>query len=437
MALQADEPFGVDGAGPAPVAGDSPGHGGPARVVHVSVIHTPFDTRIHHKQCRTLAEAGYEVHLLTGGVGPGDVDGFSLHPISADPRRPPLRRQPHRQLNSRREARALDADLYHLHDPHLIPLGLELKRRGARVIYDVHEHYMDKARARLARRPLRREVKVAAFRLLEEAARRSFDGFVCASDALAARFPSDRTITVNNFPLLREFADPIGRSPEDPPVILYLGGMKLDRGFESMIEIPGHLSREHGARLRLVGELRPPTLAEMVAERPWADRIELVPRVPRKDALAQLSRATIGITTEPPRLNGAEGWRMNKLFEYMAAGLPVVIPDAPRWRDIVERYGCGVAADVDDPAAVAGAVERLLASPEWAAKLGENGRRAVLTELNWERQAPRLLALYERLLGRPAPAAVPDLRSLRLFGLRPRPRSAPGTLPSAGPTPRF
>jgi glycosyltransferase involved in cell wall biosynthesis len=87
-----------------------------------------------------------------------------------------------------------------------------------------------------------------------------------------------------------------------------------------------------------------------------------------------------------------------KLFEYMAAGVPVVASDFPLWREIVDGAGCGLLVDPNNPRAVADAIVQLMSEPERAAALGLNGRRAVRTTYRWEPQGQRLLDLYARLL---------------------------------------
>lgn len=374
------------------------------RVAHLTVVHREHDPRIHRKQCVTLSEAGYEVHLLIAGAESRLEDGVRMHSLAESTERPPLRRQWRRQLRAARKALALRADLYHLHDPHLIPLGLVLKRRGAKVVYDVHEHYPEHARSKLAGKPLRGAAKAATWRLLEDAARRSFDGFVCASVALAERFPPERTVVVGNFPIKDEIglANSLPRLAERDPIALYLGCSRPDRGVHRLVEAARLLPDDLGAVLRFVGEMRPATLTGEIEALPWADRIEILPeRRSRAWVAEQLSAATVGIAVMTPTLNAAEGWRSNKLFEYMAAGLPVVVADAPRWREIVDGYGCGLAVPADDPRAIAEAIALLLRDRELADRLGRNGRAAVEAELNWEGQAVALLDLYERLVGPP------------------------------------
>jgi glycosyltransferase involved in cell wall biosynthesis len=383
---------------------------GRTRAAHLTVVHRTQDPRIHRKQCSLLRDAGYEVHLMVGGAESGVEQGVRIHSLSEDGARPPLRRQWARQLRAARAAPALRADLYHLHDPHLIPLGLALKLRGAKVVYDVHEHYPNHARAKLAGRPLRGEAKAALWAALESAARATFDGFVCASAALAERFPRERTVVVNNFPILDEIelAPPSVPLGDRPPVALYLGSSRPDRGVYELVEAARLLPDELGATLRLAGEMRPASLTGEIRALPWADRIEILPeRRSRTWVAEQLGRAAVGVAVQTPKLNAFEGWRSNKLFEYMAASLPVIVADAPRWREIVDRYDCGVAVPADDPRAIADAIAMLLRDRELAAELGRNGRRAVEAELNWEMQSVALLDLYERLVGRPGRVPAP------------------------------
>ena len=372
--------------------------GSTPRVAHITVVHKPSDARIHHRQCRTLATAGYEVHLLSGGVPNAWVDGIHLHPLSESKERPPLRRQVSRQLRALTSALRLRADLYHLHDPHLIPLGLLLRMRGARVVYDVHDDSPQHARQKLRGRAIRGAAKAATWVVLQAAARRWLDAFVCASPALALRFPPQQTVVAGNFPLREEFAPEPPPSRANPPVILYLGVARSDKGLETIVEAIRLVPVELNAKLRIAGEMRPPRKPEAIRALPWADRIEIVPHRPRACALEELRRATVGLAVLPPLLNNREGWRSNKLFEYMAAGLPVVVSDAPGWREIIERYECGLAVDAEDPRAVATAISELLRDPERARRMGARGREAVMSDLNWDRDAPRLLGLYERLL---------------------------------------
>jgi len=86
-----------------------------------------------------------------------------------------------------------------------------------------------------------------------------------------------------------------------------------------------------------------------------------------------------------------------KMFEYMSAGLPVIASDFPLWRQIINEAECGICVDPRDPSAIAQAIDRLVANSDEARRMGENGKRAVLSRYNWGVEEKKLLRLYESL----------------------------------------
>ncbi|MCK7498411.1 MAG: glycosyltransferase [Comamonadaceae bacterium] len=149
-----------------------------------------------------------------------------------------------------------------------------------------------------------------------------------------------------------------------------------------------------GCRLVLAGELSPPDLAWRTW--PGHERVELRGWQDRAGVLAALGQARVGLVLLHPTPEYRESWPV-KLFEYMAAGLPIVASDFPLWRSFVEGAGCGFLVDPLDPQAIASAAERLLTRPDEAAAMGARGWRAARERFSWESEAKPLLALYERL----------------------------------------
>jgi glycosyltransferase involved in cell wall biosynthesis len=116
-----------------------------------------------------------------------------------------------------------------------------------------------------------------------------------------------------------------------------------------------------------------------------------------KERLAEeLGQARAGLVLLHPT-NNYQVIRPNKLYEYMAAGLPVIASDFPRWREVVEPANCGLLVDPLDTAVIARAVEYLLTHPDEAAAMGERGRKAVMAHYNWQMEHRKLLAGYEGL----------------------------------------
>jgi glycosyltransferase involved in cell wall biosynthesis len=85
------------------------------------------------------------------------------------------------------------------------------------------------------------------------------------------------------------------------------------------------------------------------------------------------------------------------MFEYMAAGVPVIASHFPLWRQIVEGNACGICVDPLDPQAIAGAIDYLATHPEDAERMGRNGQRAVAAKYNWNIEEQKLLDFYAAL----------------------------------------
>ena len=368
------------------------------RAAHLSIVRAADDTRIFHKQCRSLAEAGYEVHLITAKPGAAVKENVRLHCLAPDSEPAALPRRPWLLYRSLVQAWRLEADVYHLHDPHLIPVGLALKLSGARVVYDVHEDYPAWARVKYRERPRWGRLIGLLWKLLETLAHRSLDGFVCANEAIASRFPRSPTIVVHNFPRADFPAADALAYEHRPPTVLYVGVQSAARGFWEAVKAMELVPEGLDVRLRLVGRVVPSTLIDEGVACPGWQRVEYSPWQPPNVIERELGRARMGLVAPHALPNQTSCLGSNKLFEYMAAGLPVIVADMPGWRWIVDDMGCVVAVDPRDPSALAGAIEHLLTHPDQAEEMGRRGRAAVDTRYNWNAEVGRLLALYRELI---------------------------------------
>jgi len=118
--------------------------------------------------------------------------------------------------------------------------------------------------------------------------------------------------------------------------------------------------------------------------------------LPRDEVVAGLRDAQVGLVLDHPISNYVEGYS-TKMFEYMACGLPFIASDFPLWQRIVAEHDCGITVDPFDTDAVAKALNHLLENPEEAARIGENGRQAILHTYNWDIELRKLLSCYESL----------------------------------------
>ena len=366
------------------------------RVVHLASQHPADDVRILRKECRSLAAAGYEVHFVAPEAADGIQDGIRLHgfPLPEGRYRPLVILG--RLWRVWRVARELHADLCHFHEPVLLPVALLLKLRGARLVYDVHEDHL----SALADGPYAERWKRLGLRVCEALARRVCDGFVAATPALARQLPPERTIELRNYALPEEFASAPAAAETDPSVV-YVGVLTRGRALREMVEAVGRL-RDERARLTLIGAFAPPNLEGEVRSLPGWSRVDYLGPLGRRQVAERLAAARVGLLLFHSLPNHTEALP-NKLFEYLAAGLPVVASDFPFWRELLEPVGCALFVDPLDPAQIAGAIEELLADEQRASEMGRRGAAAVRERFSWHGEAPKLVALYERLGVRPSP----------------------------------
>lgn len=365
------------------------------RVVHMTTVHRPFDTRIFSKQAVTLAAAGYDVALVQQGEGPEERKGVKI--LAIPTYRSRLLRMTAGVARAVRHALRYRADVVHIHDLELVWGGLLLKATGRRVIYDIHEDVAkdldDKAYLPGWIIPVAR----AGVGIFERAAERIFDAQCAATRAIAARFKRGTTQLIRNTPIVDELVVPTSKPfAERAPVAAYVGGLAAFNGGASMVEAIGlfpdsspiHLVM--GGRFpddRFEAEVRGLAGWRKVDFRGWADRPQMA---------AILADARCGLVVYHPTPNVVES-EPNKFFEYLTAGLPLIASDFPAWRTFVDEHRCGILVDPHDPRAIADAIAYLVDHPEEAEAMGQRGRTVVLTDYNWETDAARLVALYDHL----------------------------------------
>jgi glycosyltransferase involved in cell wall biosynthesis len=183
-----------------------------------------------------------------------------------------------------------------------------------------------------------------------------------------------------------------GRAPR----LVYLGLLEEPRGLRSVLHAVRRL-RDQGCDtpLDVIGGGREEPLFHAEAERLGlaAPSVVFHGRLPHERALQFVEAADIGLV--PHHLTG--NWVStipNKLFDYMAAGLPVVASDVPPVRRVLAETRAGELHAPADAEALAAAVARLL-DPEARRRAGDAGRHAVRTTYNWEADTVRLLAVMQ------------------------------------------
>jgi hypothetical protein len=293
-----------------------------------------------------------------------------------------------------RRALQLGADIYHFHDPELLPAGLALQRKGKKVIYDAHEllpasiltkHYLPGLSRWVAAHLIGRYERFVAKRL---------SAVVAATPVIADRLRQvqPRTEVVANFPKMTEVdIEPPAWGTRDS-VVCYQGAISWERGLREMVAAV----TQADSRLLLAGAFSDEMDCAAVRRLPGWEDVEELGTLDKPELWTMMRRCRAGLVLFHPCPNHTEA-QPNKLFEYMAAGLPVVASNFPLWRELVEGHRCGRCVDPQDPQAIADVIRWLLDHPEEAEAMGWRGRDAVREHFNWGNEADKLLVLYESL----------------------------------------
>jgi hypothetical protein len=367
------------------------------RIVHLTTVHPRDDIRIFHKECVSLARAGYEVVQVVGdGLGDAVVKGVRIVDIGAPPsgRLQRMRLQPRRALEA---VLRLQPALVHFHDPELLPVGVKLMRRGIKAVYDAHE---DVPRQILTKQwipsALRRPLSWA-FERYENAQVKRLAGVVAATPHIAERFASLARwlANVSNFPFLDELAPASVAVPRENKVC-YVGGITRTRGAHEMLRA---LALVPGVRMLLCGKFEDAALEAELRAAPGWPQVDYLGQVGRDQVRDVMARSFAGLVTLQPMPSYLDSLPI-KMFEYMSAELPVIASSFPLWRGIVETHGCGVCVSPVDPAAIADAIRGLRDTPERVRVMGAAGNRAVHEVFNWPQAERELLAFYATLLTR-------------------------------------
>lgn len=366
------------------------------KICHLTSVHRYQDTRIFIKECQSLARY-FETHLVAVGA-PNEIQSH-VH-IHGVPRtnKNRLMRMTSTVWKVYRKALEVNAELYHFHDPELIIVGLMLKMRGKRVIYDSHEDLPREIMSKpWIKKPVRKLISVF-MECIENFSVKRFDAVVAATPFIKKRFAKlgCRTVDINNYPVLNELISPkkTEKNMKRNRAVCYVGGISTVRGINEMVNA---IAETEDVTLILGGNFQPEQLRGEISRLHGWSRVEFLGFLSRGQVASLFSEVMAGLVLFHPEPNHINA-RPNKMFEYMAAGLPVIGADFELWKLIIEGNHCGLCVDPKDTKKISESIQWIVEHPEKAAEMGENGRKAVEMKYNWELESKKLLKLYRNLL---------------------------------------
>lgn len=364
------------------------------KICHLTSVHRRYDTRIFLKECCSLSKF-FETYLVVAdGKGEEIKNNVRIIDVGLSHSNR-FERMTKTTKKIYKTAKKLNCEVYHIHDPELIPIGLKLKKEGKKVIYDAHE---DLPKQLLTKPYLNKSIlkilslfskKYLSFAL------KKFDGLVAATPQIkkSIEIYNENTVNINNYPIIDEFILETNWELKKNE-ICYIGGISKIRGIEEMIRA---MEKVEGVILNLAGDFENNKLKSFIQTLPAWERVNYWGFVNRSQVSKILLHSKIGIVLLHPVPNYINSFPI-KMFEYFAAGIPVVASNFPIWKEIVENNKCGICVDPLNPEKIAEAINYLISNDKIAYEMGQNGKKLVLEKYNWSVEEKKLTDFYYKIV---------------------------------------
>lgn len=357
----------------------------------VTTAHPSYDIRVFHKQVKTLATEGYQIIYIGPGGESSEFENITFVEI---------KRSKLKLLNLLRNFRIYlfvqkqRSKICHFHDLDFIPWGLLLKRQGMRVIYDVHELYHEVIGVRNDKSKLARFFIKKLIIFFEKKASDKFDLIVCAWPEIAEKFDKKKVVLVQNFPIKNYYKN--FQLKKSNKRFVYAGNLSQARGTLELVKA-AKIVKCKDFQLFLIGRFFESKFQNKIENEMNHNNTFFIPWMRQEKLVPFLENSYCGIVTLHP-LNHHRNNIVNKMFEYMAAGLPQIASNFPMWKKIVEGNQCGVCVNPLNSDEIAKAIDFLCKNKRLALQMGKNARNVIEKKYSWENESKELKLAYKKLL---------------------------------------
>ena len=367
------------------------------KICHISTVHSENDNRIFYKQCRSISKAGYDVSLIISSDRRKTVDGVNIVPLAKGNGR--IDRLLHNRNEAYKKALEVDADLYHFHDPELIPIGSKLVKRGKKVIYDVHEDVPKQilSKSYLGPNWFRSLISII-FNKYEKSRCKNFSAVVAILDELKDEFEkcNKNVISVKNYAIkdMIDKSSPIEeKSNRDEFIIIYIGAITKIRGIKEMIRSTEVFNGK--VKLWLIGSWESEELRKECEILDGYKNTKYFGQMEARDLYKYVKAADVGMSVLHPTPNYKQSIP-TKVIEYMACEIPIILSDFQYWTELFGDVGTYV--DPLDINRISRAIEDFINNRDEAKHIGHKNRERFMKHFCWDTEEEKLLELYEKIL---------------------------------------
>ncbi len=359
------------------------------KICHVSSAHDRTDDRIFLKECVSLAQAGFDVSFVV--QSPISEDDRGVHIVGIPKRKSRLKRIFLGPFSAFGASLSTGASVYHLHDPELLPLAFLYRILGKKVIFDSHEDVPRQIFSKSWLGPIWiRKIISSIYAALEWFFILFCSRVISVTPEITDRFPKDKKVLIRNYPILKLVETE--KIPHEKIRAIYAGGLSEIRGIREVIRSIHSL--EGKLELWLLGPWSGEEYKQAcMSEAGWKYTV-YHGNVKPEEVFKFYAQCDIGIALLFPEENYLRSLPI-KTFEYMAAGLPVMMSNFPYW---LENFKDG--AIFVDPANVTEievALKKLTQDEAYRTDLAVKGKENVLRNFSWENESKTLIQTYKEL----------------------------------------
>jgi len=359
-------------------------------IAHITSVHKQNENRILYKECKTLANEGYNVILIVAGGENQRKENVTI--VGYPKANGRLKRFFKTSLiDMIQVCEKVDADIYHFHDPELIFVGLYLKLKGKKVIYDIHENNPASILSKpYLKSKLVKQVLSKSFNIFEKFTSKFFDALVTARPDITKRFNHKNIITLRNFPILPDFNNLKSVDiKKSKPSVIFVGGMTKIRGIYELLEAFENLNEYE---LWLLGPITEEDLKKKIES--GCKNVRYFGVVEAFEIFSYIKQADIGIITFLPVPNHLNTLA-TKPFEYMACGKPMIMSDFPYWRETFKESSLYV--NSQEPKEIETRIRELMNDRKLMDKMGALNKKLAYEKFNWNKESKKLINLYREL----------------------------------------
>lgn len=367
--------------------------------------HSPADVRIILRESTSLVKNGYEVTAIAKenankALNVTEKNGIKIITIFYNQ----FNKFPRLKItiDTFAEAKKVNADIYHAHEPETFHVALLMKLLyKKKIVFDVHEFFWDLWH--VPKMPFKSKLMLMYFtEIAVPLFARFFNGIITADEAITDIYSkyNKNVFTVPNFPpypynFIKEY--------HNPPVVIYAGGLNDRRNIFEIIKAI-HKIKEHSdltVKLQLFGPWHDVNYKKQcmdyIKENKLNDLISYNGYVGFDILSKYMEKASIGIalydTVSYPYINNVS--YPTKILEYMSFKIPVIHSNLTKIMTWMDQYSCGDGVDANNPDDIAITIISLLQDKDKLKRMGDTGFKVITSGLNWSECEKTLLDFYK------------------------------------------